>query len=183
MTCLKREEVLAYEARRRIYALIQREPGLHLRELERRSGTPLSTLRHHLRFLVDHRLVDAAADRNVQRYFATDFDQETDRGVIAALRQDALRRVVLHLLEEGGASMYQSLVTNLRFPPSTLAVHLQQLTARGIVRRVALGRESRYEVVNPGRVIRTLHAYRPSFFDSLVDRLLATIYEEDEPDD
>jgi predicted transcriptional regulator len=177
---LRREEVLAYEARRRVYQLIQREPGLHLRELERRSAMPLGTLRHHLRFLELHKLVEAQDDKNVVRYFAVELVEPSERATIAALRQEALRRVLLFLLARGGSASYRDLLDGMGTPASTLAVYLSQLSKAGIVERVALGRESRYDVREPERIVRLLHTYRASFVDALVDHLLDVVY-QDEP--
>lgn len=178
---MRREEVLEYEVRRRLYDLVRREPGLHLRELERRSGLALGTLRHHLRYLQEHRLVDAVDDKNVVRYFASDDAEPADRRVVGALRQEALRRVVLFLLHEGGAADHKTLLAALGAPPSTIATYLAELTRRGVVDRRSLGRESRYEMREPERVIRLLHTYRASFLDALVDHLLDVVY-QDEPD-
>lgn len=177
---MRREEVLEYETRRRVFQLIEREPGLHLRELERRAGIPLSTLRHHVRFLEEHRLVESTEDRNVRRYFATTMVDRVDRGVLSALRQEALRRVLLFVLAEGGSATYQQILAALGAPPSTLAVYLAQLTSRGLLAKRSLGRESRYDALEAERTIALLHRYRASFLDSLVDHLLEVVY-QDEP--
>lgn len=177
---MRREEVLEYESRRMLYALIRDEPGLHLRELERRSGIPLSTLRHHLRFLTEHKLVDTQEDRNVVRYFTALLDEPVERAIVGALRQESLRRVVLYLLHQGGAATYKDILSAIGAPPSTLAVYLAELARRGVIERRSVGRESRYEVVDGGRVVRLLHSYRGSFLDSLVDHLLDVVY-QDEP--
>lgn len=172
--------MLEFEARRRLYALIRDEPGLHMRELERRSRMPLSTMRHHLRYLTEHKLIDQHEDKNVVRYFATTLIEPAERAVIGALRQGALRRVLLYLLHEGGAASYKDIAAAIGAPPSTLAVYLATLTDRGILARRALGRESRYEVLDAERVVRLLHTYRASFLDALVDHLLDVVY-QDEP--
>lgn len=172
--------MLALEARRKVYALVRDEPGLHLRELERRLGMPLSTLRHHLRFLEEHGLVDAVEDRNQKRWFTRLPVGREGRPLIAALRQAALRRVVLVLLERGGEASYQDLLAALALPPSTLGVHLSELARRGVVERESQGRASRYRLVDAPTVVRTLHTYRASFLDALVDHLLAAVYQEDE---
>ena len=177
---MRREEVLEYETRRRIYRLIEDEPGLHLRELERRSGVPLSTLRHHLRYLRQHGLVEAVEDKNVRRYFATNLAEPMDRRALAVLRQESLRRVVLYVLARGGSADYQDIMKDLQIPPSTLAVYFSQLTQQGILTRRSIGRESRYDAVGPERTIRLLHRYRASFLDTLVDHLLDVVY-QDEP--
>lgn len=180
---MDREEVLAYEARRRLYDLIRHEPGLHLRELERRSRLPLSTMRHHLRFLEAHHLIETLEDRNQKRYFSRLASTREDRPLIAALRQAALRRVVLYLLESGHVAAYQDILAATGVPPSTLAVHLAELTKRGVLVREPVGRESRYRVAEPERIIRVLHTYRASFFDALVDHLLAAVYREEPRED
>lgn len=178
---MEREEVLEYETRKRVFDLVRASPGLHLREIERRSGLPLSTLRHHLSYLERHGLVEPERDRNFQRYFASDL-AEADRPVIAALRQVALRRVLLYLLSRAGGAPYQDLLGDLALPASTLAVHLAELARRGLIERRSLGRESRYEVVDAERIVRALHVYRPSFLDALVDHLLDAAYQEGKSD-
>jgi predicted transcriptional regulator len=177
---VRREEVLEYETRRKVYGLIEAEPGLHLRELERRSGVPLSTLRHHLRYLRQHRLVEVVEDKNVRRYFATSLAEPMDRRALAALRQESLRRVVLYVLSRGGTAEYQDILNDLRVPPSTLGVYLSQLTQQGVLARRSIGRESRYDAIDPERTVRLLHRYRASFLDTLVDHLLDVVY-QDEP--
>lgn len=177
---MRREEVLEYETRRRLYHIIEDEPGLHMRELERRSRVPLSTLRHHLRYLREHKLIEVLEDKNVRRYFATLLAEAADRRALSALRQESLRRVLLFVLARGGAADYQELQAGIGIPPSTLAVYLSQLVDRGLLDRRSLGRESRYEAVDPERTIRLLHRYRASFLDALVDHLLDAVY-QDEP--
>ena len=177
---MRREEVLEYETRRRIYRLIEDEPGLHLRELERRSGVALSTLRHHLRYLRKHGLVEVVEDKNVRRYFATNLAEPLDRRALAVLRQESLRRVVLYVLARGGSADYQDIMRKLQIPPSTLAVYLSQLTQKGVLARRSIGRESRYDALDSERTIRLLHRYRASFLDTLVDHLLDVVY-QDEP--
>lgn len=177
---MRREEVLEYETRRRVFELIQREPGLHMRELERRSTVPLSTLRHHLAFLQEHGLVDAEEDRNVTRFFPRALLEPHDRRTLGALRQEALRRLLLHILAKGGQAPYRELAAEHGIPASTLATYLAELVRRGVLARRSLGRESRYDVLEPERVIRLLLAYRETFFDRLVDHLLDAVY-QDEP--
>lgn len=177
---MRREDVLEYEKRRALYALVRDEPGLHLRELERRSGLPLGTLRHHLRYLEEHRLVDAVDDRNVVRYFVADLDEEQDRRALAALRQEALRRVLLAFLAREDAFPHRELLDAVGAPASTLAVYLRQLVDRGLLVRRSVGRESRYELAGRERIVRLLHTYRESFLDRMVDHLLDIVY-QDEP--
>lgn len=177
---MRREEVLEYEARRRLFQLIEREPGLHLRELERRLAMPMSTLRHHVRYLEEHGLVMAHEDRNVRRYFATTLTDPADRRVMAALRQESLRRVLLYILSRGGNATYQEILDAVGSPPSTLAVYLSQLVDRGLLVKRSLGRESRYDAVDPDRTMSLLLRYRASFLDALVDHLLDVVY-RDEP--
>ncbi|HEV8361666.1 MAG TPA: hypothetical protein VGR28_14550 [Candidatus Thermoplasmatota archaeon] len=175
------EEALAFEARRRLMGLLERHPGVHLRELERLSALPLSTLRYHLEYLQRHGLVDAEQDRQFVRYFARRDLEPAERQTIAALRQAALRRVLMALLEAGGEASYGQLRASLAMPASTLSLHLGELLRRGLVARTQAGRASRYTVVHGERVIRLLLTYRSSFLDAFVDHLLAALYPEDLP--
>ncbi len=172
-----RDDVLAFEARRNLHKLIREHPGLHLRELERVSDMNLSTLRYHIDYLVKHRLVDVEQDKYYRRFFERRGPAGAERRILSALRQRALRRIVLHCLEAGDPVPYQDL-RSLGVPASTLAVHLSELTRRGILERISYGRESAYRLADADQVRHLIFAYRSSFLDAIIDHLYEAIYQE-----
>jgi predicted transcriptional regulator len=76
-----REEVLENENRRRIYRFVNRNPGLHLRELQRQLNIPLSSLDYHLDYLVRKGLLYREGDGFYTRFFDEDLDKR-DREIL-----------------------------------------------------------------------------------------------------
>lgn len=164
---------LALERRRDLVATLHDQPGLHVRELERRTGMPFSTLRHHLRALERHGLVEARTEGPSTHYFVRGPDAPPV--VLAALRQDPLRRVLVLLLHAGGGTSYRTLLRLSGLPPSTLSTQLHVLARRGLVERFPSGRESVYAVTEPDEVLDALVRHRDSFHDPYVDALVAAV--------
>src|SRR5207249_8758639 len=84
----------ALTSRERILALVVAQPGLHLRELPRRLGLSLRSVRYHLETLVDQRLVTAHRSGRYERWFAVGSLSSDDRALISALRVGAQRRIL-----------------------------------------------------------------------------------------
>jgi DNA-binding transcriptional ArsR family regulator len=171
------DDVLGLKKRRRIYELVRREPGLHLRELDRRLDISLSTLRHHLRYLKDHGVVTVERDDRYKRYFPSEDLSSWDKDVFSILRREKPRRILLELLRHGGESGYAELRDALEYPSSTLGLYLKDLVEAGLVEREPEGRSSRYLVRDRDRVERLLVKYEESFFDRWVDRVLEIVEE------
>jgi len=46
-----KEEILENDRRRKIYTVIKKNPGLHIRELQRVLDIPLASLQYHLNYM------------------------------------------------------------------------------------------------------------------------------------
>ena len=164
------------ETRKRVYDLVASSPGLHLREIERSSGLPLGVVRYHLERLQREGLIFAQEDRYFKRFFPKNRVPNVPTETMAVLRQQSLRRILLHLLNKPGAT-HEQLRTELQLPPSTLSTYLSTLVTKGTVRRERRGRENLYFVVDEESVIKVLLVYRPSFLDKLVDSAISLYFE------
>jgi predicted transcriptional regulator len=107
-----------------------------------------------------------------RRYYTKPLDPD-DKKVLVALRQKRMREIVLIVLENGKAK-YQLLAEHLKLSHSTLSSYLKYLINRNILAREKIGYESLYTVREEDRVAKVLIAYKPSFLDKLVDRVLDT---------
>jgi predicted transcriptional regulator len=167
-----KDEILENEKRRRIYALIEASPGVHLRELQRILDIPLTTLEYHLSYMTRKRILFAETADHHKRYYTKPFDPE-DKKVLSALRQKRMREIVLVILENGKVK-YQLLTERLKLSRSTLSSYLKYLVNRNILAMEKIGYENLYTVRDEDRVTKVLIAYKPSFLDKLVDRALDT---------
>ncbi len=170
-----REEVLENEKRRVIYFYVKSNPGLHLREIQRRLSIPLTSLDYHLGYLVHQNLLYRDGEGFYTRYFDEEFDQH-DRLILSILRQRRLREILLILLSQTKMA-YGDLLSSLNIPSSTLSLYLSKLVDAEIVERHSVGRETYYTVNGGGRVADLLVLYRSSFMDRLIDNALVTFLE------
>ncbi len=167
-----KDEILENEKRRKIYALVEASPGIHLRELQRVLNIPLTTLEYHLSYMARKKIIFGETEHHHKRYYTKLLDPE-DKKVLAALRQKRMREIVLIVLENGKAR-HQLLVEYLKLSHSTLSSYLKYLVNKNILAREKIGYENFYTVRDEDRVAKVLIAYKPSFLDKLVDRVLDT---------
>jgi predicted transcriptional regulator len=167
-----KDEILENERRRKIFALIEASPGIHLRELQRVLEIPLTTLDYHLSYMTRRKVVFAETEGHHKRYYAKPLDPE-DRKVLSALRQKRMRDIVLTVMANEKAK-HQLLADSLKLSHSTLSSYLKYLVDKNILAREKIGYENLYTVRDEDRVARVLIAYKPSFLDKLVDKTLET---------
>lgn len=103
-----KKNVLDLKIRREIYDLISDYPGLHLRELSRRTDTSFGSLRYHLDFLKRKELVTTKIDSRYTRFYAKEKVGVNDKKIISVLRQEVPLRIVLLLLTPGPGNVYIS---------------------------------------------------------------------------
>ena len=169
-----KEELLKNENRKEIYHFLEANPGIHLRELQRRLGYPLTTLEYHLDYMARRNIIYKEGDGRFNRFYAK-LIEEKDKEVISVLRQRRLREIVLVILGKDGAK-FQELKDILGLPSSTLSYYLKRLTDNKIISRQQIGSETLYDVID-GRAAKALIIYKQSFIDRLVDQALFTFME------
>ena len=167
-----KDEILENERRRKIYALIEASPGVHLRELQRILDIPLTTLEYHLNYMARKKILFAETEGHHKRYYTKPLDPE-DKKVLAAMRQRRMREIVLVVLENGKAK-HQLLAERLGLSHSTLSSYLKYLVNKNILIKEKIGYENLYTVRDEDKVAKVLIAYKPSFLDKLIDRSLDT---------
>jgi predicted transcriptional regulator len=167
-----KDEILENENRRKIFSIIEANPGIHLRELQRVLDLPLTTLEYHLGYMARKRIVFAETDAYYKRYYAKPLNRE-DKKVVSALRQKRMREIVFLVLQNEKVK-YQFLADTLKLPHSTLSFYLKYLVDNAILAKDKIGYENIYTVQDEDRVARVLVAYKSSFLDKLVDKALNT---------
>ena len=105
---ISRKNILKLEKRREIYNFILENPGLHLREISRRTNISVGGLRHHLNFLKKIGLIDSKPDHRYTRYYVNQTVGAKDKEIINLLRQDIPRRIILLLFCIGPGDIYKN---------------------------------------------------------------------------
>jgi predicted transcriptional regulator len=165
-------KILENQRRRKIYTVIEANPGIHLRELQRILKIPLATLDYHLGYMTRKEIVLREPDGHHKRYYTKSLDVE-DKKVFFALRQKRMREIVLLILASEKAK-YQLLSHDLKIPHSTLSFYLKYLVDNDVLVRDRIGYENIYAIKDEERVAKVLMLYKPSFSDKLADKALDT---------
>jgi predicted transcriptional regulator len=168
--------VLENSRRKKIYNFIRKKPGIHLREIQRRLSIPLSSLEHHIEYMIRKNIIYKEREGRYTRYFAGHLTKEK-RKVISALRHKRLREIVSIVLEQKEVKS-QDLIEYLNIPYSTLSYYLKYLVEHSILRRQKISYENIYSIQDQ-RVEKILIMYEPNLIDKLADKALRTFLETD----
>lgn len=129
-------EPLGHDTRERLYDVISEDPGVYLTELARRTETPVSTVRYHVRVLVDAGLVERTTERGRTHLSPAGLDD-----ALSPVRlEDGTRRAILVALDRLDRATGQELADHLGLTEATLSYHLQRLSDDGFVVREDDGR-------------------------------------------
>jgi predicted transcriptional regulator len=165
---------LDLEVRRRIYQCVVESPGLHFREIQRRTNLATGSLDYHLHFLHKNGLVRTEKDKNYTRYYPlTKNWTEEEKSVLNILRNDKMRHIIIFLIEKKKSTPLK-ISESTGIPLSTLSWYLKQLQASSVVTHLKKGRFRVYKVNDPGKMANYLVAHRSSFLDTVVDRFIET---------
>jgi predicted transcriptional regulator len=158
-------DLLDLATRRRLYALVQSYPGLHIREAARQLGTSVALVEYHAAILRENGLVREERDeRYVRLYAATPgadakAPTEAERAALRTLRERLPLRVTLHLLDHDGPQQHKAICDALDLGKSKLSFHLRKLEAAGIVQKTGDGL---FTVRDRARLLALLLSYQPT---------------------
>lgn len=164
------ESALLLDVRRKIYNLLKRSPGLHFREIQRRTKIATGSLQYHLEYLGKKHLIKQEKDLKFTRYYIVrqNFEHQKEMSV---LRQESLRKIVIFLLNKKRANNNQ-ISKKISLSPSTTSWHLDKLLEKEIVQKKKRGRKTIYSLVEPQRTAELLIKYKRSFLDEMVDNFV-----------
>ncbi len=160
---------LDLETRKTLYELIRKNPGLHYRELERRSGLVSGTLEYHLQYLEERQLIAADARKGFTRYFVKKAQLTShDKQIIGYLRQELPRGIILFLIQHRDSNQ-RTIAEHFDVSRPTISYHIRSMENAGVVESERRGRSKHYRILDTQRVVDLLLCFRQSFVDVLVD--------------
>ena len=167
------DKSLELESRRKIYEAIEKVPGIHFRELNRRLGIPLGVIEYHLKYLEHHELIVAKHVGRYKRYYIIGKLGSKDKQLMGLLQQQMPRRILMHLLLNPKTTQ-KALRKELKISASTLSFHISKLLDAELITTVKVGRKHSYVVGDEELVAKALIRYKEGFVDELVDVFVQT---------
>ncbi len=169
----KEKKILQLDARRKVYETVQKFAGCHFREIARKTKLPIGSVKYHLSNLAKHGLIKEEKYENNIRYFPKEFKFENKR-LLSLLRQKKIREIILFILVHNNCN-HEDIVKAVNVSPSTVSWHLKKLEKNNVIGFIRKGRKTFYNIlIDKEEIVNLLIAYRESFLDSLVDRVIET---------
>lgn len=168
------DDPLSLPVRKKIFDEISVSPGLHFRELQRRTNLAVGSLQYHLDFLEKKHLIRIEKLGKFARYYSIRGEQLGDnQTLMSVLRQPTMRKIALMLIEKGKANNEQ-IAAYLQLSPSTTSWHLEKMLSTNVLTRTKEGRMSWFTINKPEEAKNLLIKFKGSFFDELVDNFVNT---------
>ncbi len=154
------DDVLELESRQNIYALLKKNPGLHLSKIAQILTLRVSLVEYHLHYLEKHRLLKSDKHTGYKRYFISGEAESIQKKNFSIVRQKNILKIVLILLKQKQAN-HKELLSQLDISASTLSYHLKRLVKNDILIIDKKGTEHIYYIKNPKELTIWLIKYKP----------------------
>jgi len=165
-------EPLELDTRKNIYEIVRENPGLHFREIKRKTGLAIGSLQYHLGYLEKHSVLKSKKDGRFVRYYTLrNYSEEEKPDEFAILRNKAMKKIVLFLIHSKRATL-PKVAANINLSLPTTSIYLKKLTIKGIVRRKRWRGKINFSLIDDRRLKEVLTEYKASFIDSLVDEFV-----------
>lgn len=166
---IDRDKALELPTRKKLYREVKHAPGIHFRELKRRTGLAIGSLQYHLDVLTNVHLIKMQKRGKFIRYFPVIGEHtESEKTTLALLREESVRKIILFLIQKKRATNRQ-LAKFLELAPSTVSFHMQKLLKSNLVGKKRTRKKTYFFLVNAEEAKHLLTSYRKSFLDELVD--------------
>jgi predicted transcriptional regulator len=156
------------EIRFQIYEYIKKNPGAHLRMITRELQLGMGATQHHLDVLERSGKIKSRRINVYRHYYAVEV-LETDHHLLAFLRQETARDILIYLLENP-RSTQNDIVTFKGFSAPTINWHMSRLEQAGLVKSTKEGRAVKYAILDSQSVAAALKTYHANIWDKLLSR-------------
>ncbi len=163
--------VLDLESRRRIYEAIEKNPGIHFRELLKMLNINTGELQYHLGVLIKNNLISEREVNNMKVYFPTKMPNQRMKDVLPYLRNSITKAIIINIAMNPGISQ-KELYNNIKASNKTIASNILKLKERKIIKEECINNICKYYLYDEDLIINTLVTYKESLFDELVQKFI-----------
>ena len=155
-----------------VYRYIETYPGSHLRKISKELSLGVGDIQHHLNFLERSGSIRSRRMNIYKVYYVVSILEERQESILAILRQETPRTILLYLIENPGASQGE-IAKHLGFAPPTINWHMARLMEIGLVYNRKDGRFVKYNIKGDLKEITALlRSFYPTIWDKLSIRLV-----------
>jgi DNA-binding MarR family transcriptional regulator len=167
----QKEESPSQPNRDRIYQYIINNPGCHFRKIGKDLDLAMGHTQYHLKTLEKADLIKSRRIGVFRRYYTVSIYGERLESLLAILRQEVPRDIIIFLIENPGTTQ-ADIAKHKGFSAPTINWHMSRLIEEGLVRSRKQGKFVNYYVEGDIKDITTiLRKYYPSIWTKLSNRL------------
>jgi len=144
---ISKNNILNLDARQKIYSFIDKNPGLHQREISRRMGIPKSTLMYHIKFLKKLELIDETQQGNSKYYYPTKKMGLQEKQILSLFRREVPYKIFLYLLFSFACSQIE-LSRELELPRTTVSRNINKMMKMGLIEEATTYKDRVYPIPN-----------------------------------
>ncbi len=155
-----------------VFKYIKNYPGSHLRKISKELSLGMGDTQHHLKFLENMGVVRSRRMRMYKVYYDVSIIEGRQESILAVLRQETSRAILLYLEETPGATQGE-LAKHLGLTSPTINWHMARLIEIGLVYNRKDGRFVKYNIKGDLKEITALlRSFYPTIWDKLSIRLV-----------
>jgi predicted transcriptional regulator len=167
----RKEESQSQSNRDCIYQFIANNPGCHLRKISKDLHLAMGDTQYHLKTLERTDLIKSRRIGVFRRYYTVSICGEKLESLLAILRQEAPRDIIIFLIENPGATQ-ADVAKHKGFSAPTINWHMSRLIEIGLIRSHKQGKFLNYYIkADIKDITAILRRYYPSIWNKLSTRL------------
>jgi predicted transcriptional regulator len=159
-----------------IYKYIVNYPGVHLRKICRELGLAMGDTQYQLSILEKDGRIKSKKVGNHRHYYPLTIPNEQNELILAFLRQETIRDILVYLMENPGSSQ-QALANFKNVSAPTIKWHMSKLIESELVVVTREGKIVKYFIKDPRSLTSSLKNYMPALWNSLVNRFGEKFFE------
>lgn len=129
-----------------LYNLIKENPGLHYREIQRKSFLKNGTFEYHINQMESEGLIKSIKDKNKVRYFTTSFEISPDNlKYISVMNTESLRKIIF-LIYFNVSMNNTEIINQLELSKSVISENLKYLCKTNIIETERKGKFTYYTI-------------------------------------
>jgi predicted transcriptional regulator len=155
----------------RVYQYVANNPGCHLRRISKDLDLAMGDTQYHLKNLEKSNLIKSRLIGVFRTYYSVSIYGERMQSILAMLRQEVPRDIILFLIENPGASQAE-IAQHQTISAPAINWHMTRLIEIGLVSSHRQGKFVNYYIEgNIKDVTSILRKYYPSVWSRLSNRL------------
>lgn len=153
--------------RESIINTVKENPGLHFRELQRRTGLAVGQLEYHLYQLQKDSRITTRQDGKLVRYFSNESGNAEERNISYHMRGRVSREIIIDLLKKNGRTINDRNKNDEKFMRI-----IETMKKDGLIEKSDENGVTTIRLRNRQALLAFLNKYRASFLDSLAYTML-----------